>query len=100
MATSTEFLDFVLEQLSGIGALRHRKMFGEAMIYLNDRPVILVCNDTVFVKQHDVIRDLMEGYQVRHVPQVFSESLSFPYSLPPKFSIHFHSPSLILAQNS
>ena len=61
MATSTEFLDFVLEQLSGIGALRHRKMFGEAMIYLNDRPVILVCNDTVFVKQHDVIRDLMEG---------------------------------------
>lgn len=61
MATSTEFLDYVIEQLEGIGALRYRRMFGDAMIYLNDRPVILVCNDTVFVKKHEAIIDLMQN---------------------------------------
>lgn len=61
MATSTEFLDFVLEQLQGIGALRYRRMFGDAMVYLNDRPVMLVCDDIAFVKKHDVIADLMQG---------------------------------------
>lgn len=34
-------------------------MFGEAMVYLNDRPVLLVCDDTVFVKKHETIQDLM-----------------------------------------
>lgn len=61
MATSTEFLDFVLEQLQGIGAVRYRRMFGDAMVYLNDRPVMLVCNDIAFVKKHDAIADLMQG---------------------------------------
>lgn len=61
MATSMEFLDFVLEQLQGIGALRYRRMFGDAMVYLNDRPVMLVCDDIAFVKKHDAIADLMQG---------------------------------------
>lgn len=61
MATSTEFLDFVIEQLQGIGALRYRRMFGDAMIYLNNRPVILVCNDVVFVKKHEAIQGLMQN---------------------------------------
>jgi TfoX/Sxy family transcriptional regulator of competence genes len=25
-------------------------MFGEYMIYVNDKPILLVCNDTVYVK--------------------------------------------------
>jgi len=53
-----------MEQLQGIGAIRSRRMFGEAMVYLNDRPVILICDDTVFVKQHDAIRDLMEKAEI------------------------------------
>lgn len=64
MATSTEFLDFVLEQLQGIGVLRYQRMFGEAMVYLNDRPVMLVCNDTVFVKEHPAIANLMRGAEI------------------------------------
>ncbi len=64
MATSTEFLDFVLEQLQGIGVLRYRRLFGEAMVYLNDRPVMLVCNDTVFVKEHPAIANLMRGAEI------------------------------------
>lgn len=61
MTASAEFLDFVCEQLQGIGAVRYRRMFGDAMIYLNDRPVMLVCDDTAFVKKHDAIADLMQG---------------------------------------
>lgn len=60
MATSSEFLDFVIEQLQELGAVRSRRMFGEAMVYLNDKPVILVCDDTVFVKKHEAIAGLME----------------------------------------
>lgn len=32
------------------GAVRSRKMFGEYMVYLNDKPIISVCDNTVFVK--------------------------------------------------
>lgn len=59
MASSVEFLNFVCEQISGIGSVRFRKMFGDGMVYLNDKPVILVCNDTAYVKKLDCIAGLM-----------------------------------------
>jgi TfoX/Sxy family transcriptional regulator of competence genes len=55
MATTVEFIEFVCEQIAGVGDVRYRKMFGEYMVYVNDKPVLLVCDDTVFVKQLDVI---------------------------------------------
>lgn len=61
MATSTEFLDYIAEQLQGLGAVRSRRMFGDALVYLNDKPVILVCDDVAYVKMHEAIRDLMQG---------------------------------------
>lgn len=66
MATGREYIDFVLEQLEGFGALRERKMFGEYMVYLNDRPILSVCDDTVFVKMRpeldEWMRDAERGY--------------------------------------
>ena len=59
MATSQEFIEFVVEQIDGIGDTRHRKMFGEYMVYVNDKPILLVCDDTVYVKIKDEIKDLM-----------------------------------------
>ena len=59
MASSTEFLNFVCEQISGIGSVRFRKMFGDGMVYLNDKPVILVCDDIAYVKKLDIIADIM-----------------------------------------
>ena len=50
MATSADYLTFVLEQLPPLGVVRSRKMFGEYMVYVNDKPVLLVCDNTVFVK--------------------------------------------------
>ena len=50
MASTLDFVEFVCEQIQGAGAIRHKKMFGEYMVYCNDKPIILICNDTAFVK--------------------------------------------------
>ncbi len=61
MATSVEYIEFVCEQIKGVGEIRYKKMFGEYMVYVNDKPVLLVCDNTVFVKELDVIHKEMEG---------------------------------------
>jgi TfoX/Sxy family transcriptional regulator of competence genes len=50
MATSVDYIEFVCGQVSGTGAVRYKKMFGEYMVYVNDKPILLVCDNTVFVK--------------------------------------------------
>lgn len=45
-----------------------QKMFGEYMIYLNDKPVLLVCDNTVFVKKITQLADIMRNAEC-----------SFPY---------------------
>jgi len=41
--------------------VRYKKMFGEYMVYINDKPILLVCDNTVFVKQLDCIADEMKS---------------------------------------
>lgn len=59
MATSAEYADFVCEQLEGTGYVSKRKMFGEYMVYLNGKPVFLVCDNTVFVKKLPEVGDIL-----------------------------------------
>ena len=61
MATSEAYIDFVCEQLAGMGAVRRRKMFGEYMVYVNDRPLLLVCDNTVFVKMLPELAEVLAG---------------------------------------
>ena len=56
MATSPEFMEYVVEQIAGCGEIRYRKMFGEYLVYVNEKPVLLVCDNTVYVKMLDTIR--------------------------------------------
>lgn len=42
MATGESFLHYVLDNIPDRWAVRSRKMFGEYMIYLNDKPVLLI----------------------------------------------------------
>lgn len=51
MATTNEYIEYVCEQINGIGEIRYKKMFGEYMVYVNDKPVIIVCDNTAFVKK-------------------------------------------------
>ncbi|MDR3298332.1 MAG: TfoX/Sxy family protein [Candidatus Nomurabacteria bacterium] len=64
MATTQEFIEFVCEQIRGVGEVTYRKMFGEYMVYVNAKPVLLVCDDTVFVKMREEIRELMKDAEI------------------------------------
>ncbi|MDR3091083.1 MAG: TfoX/Sxy family protein [Clostridiales bacterium] len=50
MSTTKDFVEYVVSQIDGAGDIRYRKMFGEYLVYVDDRPVFLVCENTVFVK--------------------------------------------------
>ncbi len=64
MATDLDFIEYVCEQVKGAGVVTCRKMFGEYMVYINARPVLLVCDNTVYVKMLDCIKDLMADAEV------------------------------------
>ncbi len=68
MATTNEFIEYVCEQISGVGEIRYKKMFGEYMVYVNNKPVIIVCNNSAYVKELKQICDLMK-----------KEEKGFPY---------------------
>ncbi len=59
MSTSKEYMDFVLEQLDGISGVTYRKMFGEYLVYVQERPVLLVCDNCVMVKKLPALAHLM-----------------------------------------
>ena len=59
MATSRDYVQYVCEQLRGAGAIRFRKMFGEYLIYVDDKPMVLVCDDTAYVKMLDCLAEKM-----------------------------------------
>ena len=61
MATSLEYIEFVCGQIQSFGDVRYRKMFGEYMAYLNEKPILLVCDNTVFIKKLPQIEALMRN---------------------------------------
>lgn len=64
MATTNEYIEYVCEQIKGVGEIRYKKMFGEFMIYINDKPIIIVCDNVPFVKKLDCIKDMMKNSQI------------------------------------
>ena len=60
MSTTADFIEYVCEQIRGVGSVRSRKMFGEYMVYVNEKPILLVCDNIVYVKELDVIVDRMK----------------------------------------
>ena len=51
MATSKEYIEYVMSSIGLTGNARYKKMFGEYMVYINDKPLLLVCDNNVFVKK-------------------------------------------------
>ncbi len=60
MAASLEYVEFVCYRIKG-GTYASKKMFGEYMVYVNDKPLLLVCDDTVYVKKLDALGELMRN---------------------------------------
>jgi DNA transformation protein len=50
MSVSPHYLDYVLEQLSGVGAITSKRMFGGVGIYLDGLFFALIDDDTLYFK--------------------------------------------------
>lgn len=53
LASSIDFVEFVVEQLADAGEIRYRRMFGEYGIYCDDKYFAVICNNQLFVKITD-----------------------------------------------
>jgi TfoX/Sxy family transcriptional regulator of competence genes len=61
MASTLDYVQYVIDQIKTGGTITHKKMFGEYLVYINGKPVVTVCDNTAFVKMLDCIKPLMEG---------------------------------------
>lgn len=50
MASHSDFVNYVAEQLRQAGAIRSRKMFGEYGLYCDNVFFAVICDDQLFVK--------------------------------------------------
>ena len=66
MAVSPQFLEYVLEQLAGLPAVRPRRMFDGAGLYSNEVFFAVIHEDTLFFKTDD---STIASYRERRMPQ-------------------------------
>ena len=59
MATGKQFLEYVLEQLSGLEDVRVRPMMGEYLLYVRDRYAAGLCDNRLLVKPVPSARALL-----------------------------------------
>lgn len=59
MATSKEYLYFILEQLSDLQDITHRSMMGEYIIYYRGKIAAYVCDDRFLVKPVSAAKNMM-----------------------------------------
>lgn len=59
MATSRQFVDYVLDQLSGLSDVRVRPMMGEYLLYVRDRYAAGLCDNRLMVKPTPSARSLL-----------------------------------------
>jgi DNA transformation protein len=53
MAVSSEYIDYILDQLACVGEVSARRMFGGAGLYLNGLFFALIAHDTLYFKVDD-----------------------------------------------
>lgn len=61
MATSREYLAFILDQLSGLDGITHRGMMGEYLLYYRGRIAAYLCDDRLLVKPVPAALRLLPG---------------------------------------
>ncbi len=80
MASTKEYLDFVLEQLSGLDEISNRAMMGEYILYYRERVFGGIYNDRLLVKpvpaEVKLVESMWEELRVKNF------GLGFPW---PKF---------------
>lgn len=66
MATTLDYVEFFASQISNEWDIRYKKMFGEFMLYINNKPIFLICDNTVFVKMLEEVKDLLNNSGTGH----------------------------------
>ena len=59
MASSKEYLDFILEQLSGLEGITYRAMMGEYILYMHGRIIGGIYDDRFLVKPTKSAREML-----------------------------------------
>lgn len=59
MASTKEYLNFILDQLSELEQITYRSMMGEYIIYYNGRIAAYICDDRLLVKPVPSAKTLM-----------------------------------------
>ena len=83
MPVSKEYLDYVLDQLSCLGPIAHKRMFGGVGLYFDGLFFALIDDDIVYFKVDDDTRRRYEAARTRPFqPGGEGPSQSGYYSLP------------------
>jgi TfoX/Sxy family transcriptional regulator of competence genes len=61
MGSSEEYIDFVVDQIQSSRTCRVQKLFGDYCVYLDSKPIVLVCDDTCFIKIRPEMEKLMKN---------------------------------------
>lgn len=59
MATSKEYFDFIMEQLSGLDEITYCRMMGEYIIYYRGRIAAYICDERFLVKPVESAKRMM-----------------------------------------
>src|SRR5260370_29418036 len=80
MAVSSDYLDYVHDQLSGLGGVTSRRMFGGAGLYCDEFFFALIDNDTLYLRVNDANRaDFTTRGMGQFRPSPDSPQLSMSY---------------------
>ncbi len=63
MASTLEFVQYVVDQLSAAGSVTYKKMFGEYGLYLDGKYFACVCDNCLFVKITRAGKSMMPAHQ-------------------------------------
>jgi TfoX/Sxy family transcriptional regulator of competence genes len=63
MATKQSTIEYLVEQLSSLPAIRYRKMFGEYALYCNGKVVAFVCDDKLYIKPTIAGKNFLENIE-------------------------------------
>jgi len=50
MGSDQSFVEFIVDQIDGVGQVTYKKMFGEYALYCEGKVVALVCDNQLFIK--------------------------------------------------
>ena len=65
MASNPNFVQYIVDQCSGVGDVTARKMFGDYGIYCNGKLFGLICDNSLYIKQTEAAKAILRAEDLR-----------------------------------